>query len=228
MSTRTDLIANGWVESLTLGAGQFCTNPGIIIVLRDQHTDAFIETTKHVAAQVVKQVMLTDAIASAYQMDCTRIVQIPGIYEVFTSICNERLVTPNILQTTAANWLKHEILQEEVFGPLGILVIAESIEEMRAVALGIQGQLTCTLQMDDRDLALARSFMVILERKAGRLLVNGFPTGVEVADAMVHSGPYPASTNFGATSVGTLAIRRFLRPVCYQNLPEALLNHEST
>jgi alpha-ketoglutaric semialdehyde dehydrogenase len=228
MSTRTDSIANGWVESLTLGAGQFCTNPGIIIVLRDQHTDAFIETTKHAAAQVVKQVMLTDAIASAYQMDCTRIVQIPGIYEVFTSICNERLVTLNILQTTAANWLKHEILQEEVFGPLGIIVIAESIEEMRAVALGIQGQLTCTLQMDDRDLALARSFMVILERKAGRLLVNGFPTGVEVAGAMVHSGPYPASTNFGATSVGTLAIRRFLRPVCYQNLPEALLNHEST
>jgi len=87
----------------------------------------------------------------------------------------------------------------------------------------LQGQLTATLQMDDADTDTARPFVPVLERKAGRVLVNGFPTGVEVADAMVHGGPYPASTNFGATSVGTLAIRRFLRPVCYQNMPDVLL-----
>ena len=94
---------------------------------------------------------------------------------------------------------------------------------MEAVARSLQGQLTCTLHLDTGDTALAQRLMPVLERKAGRVLANGFPTGVEVADAMVHGGPYPASTNFGATSVGTLSIRRFLRPVCYQNIPDALL-----
>ena len=94
---------------------------------------------------------------------------------------------------------------------------------MLAVAKSFTGQLTATLQMDDGDLDLARGLLPVLERMAGRVLANGFPTGVEVCDAMVHGGPYPASTNFGATSVGTLSIRRFLRPVCYQNLPEGLL-----
>ena len=94
---------------------------------------------------------------------------------------------------------------------------------MHKMARSLQGQLTCTLHMDDGDTALAESLMPILERKAGRILANGFPTGVEVCDAMVHGGPYPASTNFGATSVGTMAIRRFLRPVSYQNIPDAIL-----
>ncbi|KPU84175.1 hypothetical protein JI58_05420 [Marinosulfonomonas sp. PRT-SC04] len=94
---------------------------------------------------------------------------------------------------------------------------------MRTLALNLQGQLTCTIHIDDEDITEAATFMPILERKAGRVLANGFPTGVEVSDTMVHGGPYPASTNFGATSVGTLSIRRFLRPVCYQNIPDALL-----
>ena len=98
-----------------------------------------------------------------------------------------------------------------------------NIEEMSRLAKGLKGQLTCTVHMDDADTAEASCLVPVLERKAGRILVNGFPTGVEVADAMVHGGPYPASTNFGATSVGTLSIRRFLRPVCYQNMPDALL-----
>ena len=94
---------------------------------------------------------------------------------------------------------------------------------MEAVARSLQGQLTCTLHLDAGDTALGQRLIPVLERKAGRVLANGFPTGVEVADAMVHGGPYPALTNFGATSVGTLSIRRFLRPVCYQNIPDALL-----
>jgi NADP-dependent aldehyde dehydrogenase len=98
-----------------------------------------------------------------------------------------------------------------------------SLDEMHALALGLEGQLTATLHMDDADLEAARGLLPVLERKAGRVLVNGFPTGVEVVDSMVHGGPYPASTNFGATSVGTLSIRRFLRPVAYQNVPVELL-----
>jgi len=104
-----------------------------------------------------------------------------------------------------------------------MVVIAESLAEMLAVAHSLEGQLTCTLHVDQADMADAKAFMPVLTRKAGRVLANAFPTGVEVCDAMVHGGPYPASTNFGATSVGSMAIRRFLRPVCFQDIPAELL-----
>ena len=119
-------------------------------------------------------------------------------------------------------------LSEEVFGPLGIIVRAQNAEEMIAIARKLEGQLTCTLHMDEGDTPLAQRLVTILTRKAGRILANGFPTGVEVADAMVHGGPYPASTNFGATSVGTMSIRRFLRPVSFQNIPAGLLPNDLT
>ncbi|MET4735497.1 acyl-CoA reductase-like NAD-dependent aldehyde dehydrogenase, partial [Thalassospira sp. MBR-102] len=106
---------------------------------------------------------------------------------------------------------------------LGLVVRVKDIAEMQAIARALEGQLTCTIHMDGGDAADARSLLPILERKAGRILANGFPTGVEVCDTMVHGGPYPASTNFGATSVGTMSIRRFLRPVCYQNIPADVL-----
>ena len=137
-----------------------------------------------------------------------------------------RAANPNLFKVMAADWLASESLQEEVFGPVGIIVVAESVAQQRDIARQISGQLTATLHMDNGDTDDAKSLLPLLERKAGRVLVNGFPTGVEVADAMVHGGPYPASTNFGATSVGTMAIRRFTRPVCYQNVPDELLPRE--
>ena len=121
-----------------------------------------------------------------------------------------------------------DALQKEVFGPMAILIVAKNMNEMREIAHSLEGQLTCTLHLESADLKDAKTLMPVLERKAGRLLANGFPTGVEVCDSMVHSGPYPASTNFGATSVGTMAIRRFLRPVCFQNMPVELLPKTST
>jgi NADP-dependent aldehyde dehydrogenase len=133
------------------------------------------------------------------------------------------MASPTLYSTTGRAWLDNEALGEEVFGPLGLVVRAESVEQMLEIARALHGQLTITLHMDDEDTDIARGLMPVLERKAGRLLANGYPTGVEVSEAMVHGGPYPASTNFGATSVGTLSIRRFLRPVCYQNIPDALL-----
>jgi NADP-dependent aldehyde dehydrogenase len=119
--------------------------------------------------------------------------------------------------------MRDPALAEEVFGPFGIIVTARDDDQTAALAHGLHGQLTATIHCDADDEALAARLAPILERKAGRVLFNGFPTGVEVAEAMVHGGPYPASTNFGATSVGTLAIRRFLRPVCYQNAPDFAL-----
>jgi NADP-dependent aldehyde dehydrogenase len=144
------------------------------------------------------------------------------VRELLTQMCDRRQATPQLFMVKGSDWIQNHILQEEVFGPLALIIAADSDEEMLTIASAFEGQLTCTLHMDDADTATARRLMPILQRKAGRVLANGFPTGVEVVDSMVHGGPYPASTNFGATSVGTMAIRRFLRPVSYQNLPAAL------
>lgn len=221
--SRGDEIAKGWAGSLTLGAGQFCTNPGIAVLIEGPGADAFVEAAAGALEPIGAQTMLTDGIAAAYRAGRDRIAGTGGVREVFTSVCNLRNATPYLFATTGAAWLANETLGEEVFGPLGMIVRAIDAEQMIAIAKGLHGQLTCTLHMEDEDMTLGRALVPILERKAGRLLANGYPTGVEVCDAMVHGGPYPASTNFGATSVGTLSIRRWLRPICYQNLPEQLL-----
>ncbi|MDH2434368.1 aldehyde dehydrogenase (NADP(+)) [Pokkaliibacter sp. MBI-7] len=223
VAARGDAIGKGWAASLTMGAGQFCTNPGIAVLLKGQDADAFIASATAALEQVGAQTMLTDGIAAAYRHGMERVQSSAGVQTLLSTQCSQRSATPYLFQTTAANWLSNAALGEEVFGPLGLVVVADSVEEMLALASALEGQLTCTLQLDADDSGLARQLLPILERKAGRLLANGFPTGVEVSDTMVHGGPYPASTNFGATSVGTMAIRRFLRPVCYQNLPHDVL-----
>ncbi|RWR18153.1 aldehyde dehydrogenase (NADP(+)), partial [Sinirhodobacter populi] len=146
-----------------------------------------------------------------------------AVRPVFTSESGGRMAGPTLYEVPAAAFLEDHALSEEVFGPLSLVVRVPAAEAMVALAKGFEGQLTATIQMEAPDTDLARRLLPVLERKAGRVLVNGFPTGVEVVDAMVHGGPYPASTNFGATSVGTMSIRRFLRPVCYQNIPEGVL-----
>ncbi|WP_347311245.1 aldehyde dehydrogenase (NADP(+)) [Defluviimonas sp. SAOS-178_SWC] len=223
LKARGPEIARGWAGSLTMGAGQFCTNPGIAVVIDGPDADAFTTAATEALKPVGAQVMLTDGIASAYRQGRDRIAGSQGVQEVLTSMCDLRNATPYLFATTGREWLSNHALGEEVFGPLGLIVRAADAAEMEEIARSLQGQLTCTLHLDAGDTALGQKLMPVLERKAGRVLANGFPTGVEVCDAMVHGGPYPASTNFGATSVGTLSIRRFLRPVCYQNMPEALL-----
>lgn len=223
MQARSEAIAKGWSGSLTMGAGQFCTNPGIAVVIEGADCDAFIKTVTDALALVGAQTMLTDGIAQAYRSGRDRIRASAGVQEVLTSTCDLRNATPFLFATTGKEWLANETLGEEVFGPLGMVVKVRDFNEMLAVAKSLHGQLTCTLHMDAADTTTARALMPILERKAGRILANGFPTGVEVCDSMVHGGPFPASTNFGATSVGTMAIRRFLRPVCYQDIPADLL-----
>lgn len=223
MSTRAEEIAAGWAGSLTMGAGQFCTNPGIAVVMTGPDEVAFSTAAAEALQNVAAQTMLTDGIADAFCTGRDRIAATEGVHEVLATSSAGRSAAPFLYRTDAQTWLANDVLAHEVFGPLGLVITVSDTDEMRAVAQALDGQLTSTLHMDDSDIDLARALMPILERKAGRLLVNGFPTGVEVADTMVHGGPYPASTNFGATSVGTLSIRRFLRPVCYQNLPQALL-----
>jgi NADP-dependent aldehyde dehydrogenase len=216
-------IGVGWAGSLTMGVGQFCTNPGIAVVQTGADADAFLAAAKDTLLETGPQTMLTRGIAQAYQNGRDRIGSRAGVRTVMSSSNEQRSATADLFVTTAAHWLSDEVLGEEVFGPTGLVVEVRDMDEMREVAQSLVGQLTCTLHFDDGDSDTVRSLIPVLERKAGRLLANGFPTGVEVCDAMVHGGPYPASTNVGTSSVGTLAIRRFLRPVCYQNIPETLL-----
>lgn len=226
LSARGEAIARGWAGSLTMGAGQFCTNPGVVVAIAGADADAFVAAAKEALGAIPAQVMLTDGIADAYRRGRDRVAATAGVREVLTTVCDRRNATPYLFETTGDDWLSNHALGEEVFGPLGLIVRVGDAAQMEAVARSLEGQLTCTLQMDADDTALARRLMPVLERKAGRVLANGFPTGVEVCEAMVHGGPYPASTNFGATSVGTMAIRRWLRPVSYQNIPDTLLPDE--
>ncbi|WP_299845072.1 aldehyde dehydrogenase (NADP(+)) [uncultured Jannaschia sp.] len=216
-------IGKGWAGSLTMGAGQFCTNPGIAVIETGEAGDAFVAAAKAALAEVGPQTMLTDGIAKAYRDGKARFDGRNAVRPVLETEQEGRSASPNLYETETEAYLQDHALGEEVFGPLGLVVRVAGPDDMEKLARGFEGQLTATLQMDDDDAELGRRLLPILERKAGRVLANGYPTGVEVADAMVHGGPYPASTNFGATSVGTLSIRRFLRPVCYQNIPEALL-----
>jgi NADP-dependent aldehyde dehydrogenase len=128
-----------------------------------------------------------------------------------------------LFATDAAALLADSSLEEEIFGAASLVIRCRDSAQLRAVAERIQGQLTATVQLSPADVPFARELMLILERKAGRILINGFPTGVEVCHSMVHGGPYPATSDSRSTSVGTLAIRRFLRPVCYQDFPSELL-----
>ncbi|MFN3281748.1 MAG: aldehyde dehydrogenase (NADP(+)) [Tabrizicola sp.] len=223
LAARGEAIAKGWAGSLTLGAGQFCTNPGIAVVIDGVAADGFVAAAKAAVGAVGPQTMLTDGIAEAFRNGRDRIARGVGVRSVLTTTCDMRNATPYLFEVSGADWMADHALAEEVFGPLGLIIRVRHAAEMQEIAHSLQGQLTCTLHLDDADMDLARALMPVLERKAGRVLANGFPTGVEVVDAQVHGGPYPASTNFGATSVGTLSIRRWLRPVAYQNMPDALL-----
>ncbi len=223
LAARGNQVAAGWVASLTLGAGQFCTNPGLAVLIDGPEADAFAQGAAGGLQAVAPQVMLTDGIASAYREGRERVAGGEGVRVLHDSTPEGRNATPLLYEVGAEHFLRQPHLAHEVFGPLGLLVRARDEGEVVEVAQAMEGQLTVTLQMDPEDHALAARLVPILVRKAGRLLANGYPTGVEVADAMVHGGPYPASTNFGATSVGTMSIRRWLRPVSFQNWPEDLL-----
>lgn len=223
LQARGKKIAAEFVGSLTMGAGQFCTNPGLVIGVKSKALDAFLETAGEAMCNSASQTMLTPGIHTAYQSGREQLgaatreiahgLQGKGPYE-----CQAALFA-----TSAAEFLDNATLQGEVFGAASLVVECIDLEEMLTVAKMLEGQLTATLQMDDADLAVARRLLPVLERKAGRILANGWPTGVEVSHAMVHGGPYPATSDTRTTSVGSGAISRYLRPVCYQNLPEALL-----
>ncbi|KUP93294.1 aldehyde dehydrogenase (NADP(+)) [Tritonibacter horizontis] len=222
LAARGGEIGTGWAGSLTMGVGQFCTNPGVVIVPQGAEGDALRDAALAALAAVGPQPMLTAGTAKGYAAAVAHTAKAATCLTT-AGEAPARHAVPAVFEVTGAEWIATPALAEEMFGPAAILIRTASPEETLEVAKSFDGQLTVTLQMDAGDTEAAQALMPTFERMAGRILANGFPTGVEVADAMVHGGPFPASTNFGATSVGSLGIRRFLRPVSFQNIPEALL-----
>jgi NADP-dependent aldehyde dehydrogenase len=226
LAKRAAEIGKGFVGSLTMGAGQFCTNPGLVLAQDGPDLEAFVQAAAEAMRPAPAGTMLTPGIFKAYQSGVERLAANASVAEIAHGQPAEGVNRGRaaLFATDAKNFLADETLREEVFGASSMVVRCRDIAAMKDLLEQIEGQLTVTLHMDnDADLEAARILLPTLERKAGRVLVNGWPTGVEVSPAMVHGGPFPATSDGRSTSVGTLAIRRFLRPVCYQDLPQALL-----
>ena len=225
LAERAAAIGQAYADSLTLGAGQFCTNPGLVIGLDGPDWQNF----SHAAAQALQAktaaTMLTPGIHQAYTHGVARLADLPAV-QLLAQGQNEAgscSAQAALYQCDAQTFLSTPALQEEIFGPCSLLIRCTQPADMLAVARLIEGQLTATVHATAADHALAAQLLPALEKKAGRILFNGFPTGVEVAHAMVHGGPFPATSDSRSTSVGASAIDRFLRPVCYQDIPSELL-----
>jgi len=225
LADRAEKLGQDFVGSLTLGVGQFCTNPGLAIALDGAHLEKFIASAGAALGQVAPGVMLTPGIHAAYQqgvqhlIDHDKVTLLARGAESQGKNCGRGA----LFSVRARDLLQHADVMNEVFGASSVIVRCANESEMLDVAEHLEGQLTATLHLTPQDEALAARLLPIVERKAGRLIANGWPTGVEVAHAMVHGGPFPATSDGRSTSVGTLAIERFLRPVCYQDFPDALL-----
>ncbi len=230
LAARAQDVAAGFLQSLTLGVGQFCTNPGLVFGPRGAALDRFVEAVEQQVAQTTAGTMLYEGVRSGYEQGVARWQATHGVRPVATGTEGDgQTATPAraaVFTTDAATFEAHPHLHEEVFGPAALVVQCGTPEEMEQVARRLPGTLTATLHGTDDDLRAYAGLVRLLEDCAGRLLFNGFPTGVEVCPSMHHGGPYPATTDVRTTSVGTAAIYRFARPVCYQDFPREALPPE--
>lgn len=225
VADKGELLAEALAESLTLGVGQFCTSPGLVFVVKDRSTRLFLNRLETCLAAKAPKVMLHEGIKKNYLSGVNSLAAVDGVKrhgEPAASL-NGCLVSPTLLSCNLQDFLDNPLFSEEVFGPSVMIVLCGSVSEVMTAAISLRGQLTASVHGTEQDLDSFRELFYTLEQKAGRLIVNGFPTGVEVCAAMHHGGPYPATTDSRMTSVGTGAMKRFLRPVCYQNFPQELL-----
>lgn len=219
-----DGLATAYITSVTGSSGQLCTSPGLVFVPTGQAGDNFLAAVSRALAPSAGQTMLTRGIADSWNAGVEALGSQDGV-ELVARGANgptENAPAPAVFGTEAATFLSNPVLHEEIFGAASLVVRYSSTEELVASAQCLEGQLTATLHLTESDYGTAAGVLPVLERKVGRILANGWPTGVEVGHAMVHGGPFPATSDTRTTSVGTLAIERFLRPVAYQNLPEEL------
>lgn len=222
LSTRGAELGKAFIGSLTMGSGQFCTNPGLVIAVDGPGLDAFVAAAREAVSAAPATPMLTPNIAGSY---ASGVESLAAAAELVARGVegSETCGQAALFTTDAKSFLASEDLQAEVFGASSLIVRCADAAEVAVVAQGIEGQLTATVHADDSDGDAARELLPLLELKAGRILFNGWPTGVEVCHAMVHGGPFPATSDSRTTSVGARAIERFLRPVAYQDVPKALL-----
>jgi NADP-dependent aldehyde dehydrogenase len=209
-------IAEGLVGSFTLGVGQFCTKPGVVFGVNSPEWEAFCAVVASKAATVPAGTMLHRGISEAFARSLATVGEVNWLVRG----------PAYVARVNGATWRRRPELAHECFGPYTLLVTVDAVEEMSALAEALAGQLTVAVHGTSADLAAAGELMAAAARRAGRVICNGFPTGVEVVPAMQHGGPYPASTDARFSAVGTAAIARFARPVSWQNFPVELLPAE--
>lgn len=217
LKEKSAVLAKNFAASIALGSGQFCTNPGSFALLKNDDEIRFVEQTKQALQETVVGTMLTEGIRNSYLKGVQHLARQTG------EILEEGVVQAVVFTTGLKDVLENESLLEEVFGPCSVGIVANTKDELLSLAKTLKGQLTATVHGTGEDLEEYKDLLFILQNKAGRLIINSFPTGVEVTHAMVHGGPFPATTDSRTTSVGTGAIYRFTRPVCFQDFPSSLL-----
>jgi alpha-ketoglutaric semialdehyde dehydrogenase len=221
-------LGAAWVASVSTGNGQLCTSPGLVFVPRSEPADAFTAAAGDAVRAVAAGAMLTGGIRDAFETGTRVLTDHPGVTGLGHGSPAPAVVVggaPQLFVTDARTFLADDSLQDEIFGPASLVVTVDGPAQMAEILAGLEGQLTVTIHSDGDELG-AQALIDAAELRAGRVLFNGWPTGVEVGHAMVHGGPFPATSNSQSTSVGSLAIDRFLRPVSYQNVPAALLPAE--
>lgn len=220
-----DAVVAQLTASINVGVGQFCTNPGLLFIVKDSNTESFTQKLAQSLQQVQPAVMLNQTICSAYYRERDELLSQQGVEGVWVGedTKSEYKGSPLLAQTKAANFIQNSVLQNEVFGPSSLVVLCEDEKEMKSALQSLHGQLTGTVMGTADDFKKYQGCVDTLVSRVGRIIYNGVPTGVEVSHAMMHGGPFPSTTNSHFTSVGTEAIKRFLRAVCYQDCPAEFL-----
>ncbi|MGZ5255140.1 MAG: aldehyde dehydrogenase (NADP(+)), partial [Flavitalea sp.] len=220
-----DKLATQLAGSITLGAGQFCTNPGLIFILENDATNLFLDKLSSLLKDTPKATMLNKSICKSYRENVQKFADIQEVRPLVKPPEEDETYSASamLFEVDSSYFISHPELQEEVFGPSSLVVRCKNASELEQAIASMHGQLTGTLMATEKDLSEFSDLIPILTERVGRIIYNGVPTGVEVCHAMVHGGPFPATTDLRSTSVGADAIKRFVRPVCYQDCPQELL-----
>jgi NADP-dependent aldehyde dehydrogenase len=229
LQQNAEALATGLHGSVTLGVGQFCTNPGLVFIEPKPATQTFLQKLETLIAATPAGTLLTPSICSEYHAGIEKFSQTAGVRRMTQPTEGAQRngeARATLFATNADTFLEKHELMDEIFGPSTLIVHCGSRNQMLAAAEKLEGQLTATIHGTAEDFAANADLLAILETKVGRLVCNGYPTGVEVCHAMNHGGPYPATADGRSTSVGTRAITRFARPLCYQNFPQDTLPDE--
>jgi len=227
MDNKTEALANGLATSMTMGVGQFCTSPGLVFTVKSKSTDQFYKMLTDLLKEIPAATMLSHKICESYSnklADTTTNESVTTLLNFTNKGGND--IAPSLLKTTGALFKENSELDGEIFGPVSLLIECESVEEIEQIVKSLDGQLTATIHGTEEDLSTYSELTDHLSQLAGRVIFNTFPTGVDVSHAMVHGGPYPASSDGRSTSVGTQAIFRFTRLVSYQGFPNNALPEE--